>query len=234
MRRSARSQIVESREVLRHGAPRQRDAERHRHHQLEQRVAADLREPCHWHAAVRTRDAAGPLRPTAVRLIVIGLRRRDRDLRLQLQEVLLPDAADVHQLLDLLERAVLLPVLDDARGGLGADARQPFEIGRRRGVQIDDGGGGGLGGGAGGALGLGGRAPAARRADTRERRSTTRYGTSNPPCESDDPAPAGQRPSGEVKAPHGSMDRARVASLRGKAGSAGHRSAACLELPARM
>src|SRR5215470_7176694 len=55
--------------------------------------------------------------------------RRYRNLRLELQEVLLADATDVHQLFDLLERAVLLPVLHDARSGLGADARQPFEIG---------------------------------------------------------------------------------------------------------
>ena len=44
---------------------------------------------------------------------MIGLGRRDRDLALQLEKVLLADAADVHELLDFLERAVLLPVLDD-------------------------------------------------------------------------------------------------------------------------
>src|SRR5215471_15354868 len=70
--------------------------------------------------------------------VPLGLRRADGDLRLQLEKVLLADAAHIHQLLDLLERAVLLPVLDDARRRLGADARQPLEIGCRRGVEVDD------------------------------------------------------------------------------------------------
>src|SRR5712671_6070526 len=59
-----------------------------------------------------------------------GLGAGGRDLRLQLQEVFLPDAADVHQLLDLLERPVLLAVLDDTGGRFGADARQRFELAR--------------------------------------------------------------------------------------------------------
>ena len=84
-------------------------------------------------------QAPGPLALTAA-AIVIGFRRGDGELRLQLEEVLLPDAADVHQLLDLLERTVLLPVLDDAGGGFRADAGQPFEIGGRGGVEIDDSG----------------------------------------------------------------------------------------------
>src|SRR5450830_303021 len=68
---------------------------------------------------------------------VVGLRRRDDDLGLQLEEVLLADTADVHQLLDFLERAVLLAVLDDARGGLRADAGQRLELGRRCAVDVD-------------------------------------------------------------------------------------------------
>src|SRR4051812_42010613 len=97
--------------------------------------------------AARTRDAAGPSPLRAGGLVVIGLGRRHADLRLQLDEVLLADPADVHQFLDFLERAVLLAVLDDPGGRLRADAGEPLEIGRRRGVQIDDGGGwgGGLG-----------------------------------------------------------------------------------------
>ena len=55
---------------------------------------------------------------------------RDGDERLQLQEALLADALDVHQLFDLLEAAVLLPVLDDALRRLGADAGQRFELRR--------------------------------------------------------------------------------------------------------
>src|SRR5215470_494509 len=78
--------------------------------------------------------------------VPLGLRRADGDLRLQLEKVLLADAAHIHQLLDLLERAVLLPVLDDARGRLGADARQPLEISCRRGVEVDDSSCGRLGG----------------------------------------------------------------------------------------
>src|SRR5947207_13054926 len=69
--------------------------------------------------------------------IVIGLRSADGELRLQLQEVLLPDAADVHQLLDLLEWSVLLPVFENARSGLGADAGKPFEVGGGCRVDVD-------------------------------------------------------------------------------------------------
>src|SRR5687767_11446094 len=42
-----------------------------------------------------------------------GAGRGDRDERLELEETRFPDAADVHQLLDLLEAAILLPVLQD-------------------------------------------------------------------------------------------------------------------------
>src|SRR5205807_10502018 len=38
-------------------------------------------------------------------MVVVGLRRRDRQVRLQLEEVLLSHAAYIHQLLDLLERS---------------------------------------------------------------------------------------------------------------------------------
>src|SRR5215831_6211898 len=67
--------------------------------------------------------------------------RRHRDLGLELEKILFADATYVHQLFDLLERAVLLPVLHDARGSLGADARQRLEIGGRCGVDVDDAGG---------------------------------------------------------------------------------------------
>ena len=60
----------------------------------------------------------------------LRFRGRNRDLRLELEEVLLTDAADVHQFLDLLERPILLSVFDNPSGGFGADARQPFELGR--------------------------------------------------------------------------------------------------------
>src|SRR5262245_14125338 len=63
----------------------------------------------------------------------------DRELRLELQEAFLADPLDVHQLFDLLERSFLLAVIDDAGGGLGADARKDFEFSDRRGVQVDDG-----------------------------------------------------------------------------------------------
>src|SRR5439155_24543479 len=73
-----------------------------------------------------------------VRPIVLRLRRADGDLRLELEEILLADAADVHQLLDFLERTVLLAVLDDPRSGLRADAGERIELRRGRGVDIDD------------------------------------------------------------------------------------------------
>src|SRR5947199_291829 len=77
-------------------------------------------------------------------MVVVGLRRRDRQVRLQLEEVLLSHAAYIHQLLDLLERSVLLPVLDDAFGGLGADAGKRLQLGDRCGVDVDGSGDGGL------------------------------------------------------------------------------------------
>src|SRR4026208_1388408 len=74
--------------------------------------------------------------PTAL-AIVVGLCRADRELRLQLEKVLLAQAADVPQLLALLEGSVLLPVLDDAGGGFGADAGQRFEVRGGGGVDVD-------------------------------------------------------------------------------------------------
>ena len=63
----------------------------------------------------------------------VALRRRvlnlgNGDLGLQLEEVLLANSSDVHQLLDLLERTILLPVRDDERCGLRTDARQCLEF----------------------------------------------------------------------------------------------------------
>src|SRR5262249_15038821 len=72
-----------------------------------------------------------------IALLVGRLLRANGELRLQLQEVLLTEAADVHQLLDLLEGAVLLAVLDDPGGGLRADARERLEVGGTGGVDID-------------------------------------------------------------------------------------------------
>src|SRR5262245_37275061 len=80
----------------------------------------------------------GPTASALRRLIVIGLGIADADLILQLEEVLLAHSTNVHQLFDLLERSVLLPVLDDERGGFGANARQTIELGDRRGVDIHD------------------------------------------------------------------------------------------------
>src|SRR5262245_65997869 len=75
----------------------------------------------------------------------VGPVRRHCELGLELQEVLLPDAGHVHQVFNFLEGAVLLPVLDDPCRHLRADARKGLELGRRRGVEIDD-ADGGLGG----------------------------------------------------------------------------------------
>src|SRR5262252_5809097 len=85
-----------------------------------------------------------------VRPIVIGLRRTDGELRLQLQKVLLADTADVHQVLDLLERTVFLAVLDDEGGGAGADAGQRVELGGGCSVDVDHRARGGLDRDAGG------------------------------------------------------------------------------------
>ena len=52
----------------------------------------------------------------------------DDDERLQLQEALLADAPHVHQVLDLLEAAALLAVLEDPFGRGLADAGQRLEL----------------------------------------------------------------------------------------------------------
>src|SRR5688572_11685737 len=77
--------------------------------------------------------------PGLLPTLLVGGRRRggDGDERLEFQEALLADALDVHQLLDLLEAAVLLAVLEDSLGRGGADAGQRFELRLRGGVQVD-------------------------------------------------------------------------------------------------
>jgi hypothetical protein len=55
----------------------------------------------------------------------------------QLQKALLADALHVHQLFDLLERAILGAVVHDSRGHLCADAGQLLQLGYRRRVQVD-------------------------------------------------------------------------------------------------
>src|SRR5688572_10387632 len=65
------------------------------------------------------------------------LRCGHRDERLQRQEALLPDTAYVHQVLDLLERATLLAILEDPFGGCLSDAGQRLELRDRCGIQVD-------------------------------------------------------------------------------------------------
>src|SRR5262245_1459111 len=64
---------------------------------------------------------------------------RDRDLRTYLQECLLPDALDVHQLFDLLEWPLGFPILHDTGRHLRADAGQHLELHGRCGIEIDHG-----------------------------------------------------------------------------------------------
>src|SRR5687768_14184339 len=73
---------------------------------------------------------AGPRTRGSPLLVARALRlvRRDGDVRLQLQERLLADPLDVHQLLDLLEAAALLAVLGDPLRRGGADAGQRLEL----------------------------------------------------------------------------------------------------------
>src|SRR5436190_21997736 len=66
-----------------------------------------------------------------------GLCRGDHDQRLELEKALLADPFDVHQVLDLLEAAVLLAVLDDSCRGGGPDARQRLQLQRGRRVEIE-------------------------------------------------------------------------------------------------
>src|SRR5262245_4837856 len=76
-----------------------------------------------------------PRDPT--RLLLTRLGRRDGDEWFHLEEALLPHAADVHQVLDLLEAAVLLPVVDDALRHLRPDTGNGGELLGGCGVQVD-------------------------------------------------------------------------------------------------
>jgi hypothetical protein len=58
------------------------------------------------------------------------------DERLQLQEALLPDAFDVHQILNFLKAAALLPVLENPLRGGRPDAGKRLQLRLRGGVQI--------------------------------------------------------------------------------------------------
>src|SRR5438874_89652 len=69
----------------------------------------------------------------------------DHDERLQLQEALLPDALDVHQVLDFFEAAVLLAIVENPLRGTRADAGQALELRLRGRVQVHGRGRGGRG-----------------------------------------------------------------------------------------
>ena len=62
----------------------------------------------------------------------------DGNERLQLEEALLTDAANVHELLAFLEATILLPMLDDPLRRLGTDAWQRLELRNRRSIQVDE------------------------------------------------------------------------------------------------
>ena len=66
-------------------------------------------------------------------------RRLPGDGQVGLEELkgLLADPLDQHQVLDLLERAVLLAVVDDAVGDAGTDARQEGELRGVGAVDVD-------------------------------------------------------------------------------------------------
>jgi hypothetical protein len=57
--------------------------------------------------------------------------------RLDLEEALLADALDVHQLLNLLEPAALLAVFDDQLRGPRPDPRQRFELRHGGSIEVD-------------------------------------------------------------------------------------------------
>src|SRR4051812_19685631 len=63
---------------------------------------------------------------------------RHGELRFELQEALLADTTDVHQLLDLLEWSILLPVFNDEGGGASADAGQRVQFLDGGGVDVHD------------------------------------------------------------------------------------------------
>src|SRR6185436_6675701 len=68
---------------------------------------------------------------------MVSLVSPDGDHRFQLQETLLPNPLDVHQLLDLLEGTVFLPVFDDALSGAGTDSGKGLKLSDRCRVEID-------------------------------------------------------------------------------------------------
>src|SRR4029079_15335371 len=90
-------------------------------------------------SAVNPAAAYRPSRMAALLRAVRGLGWcSNGELRFQLEKVLLTEAAHVHELLNFLERAVLLPIFDDARRHLGPDAGQRLEVGCRCGIDVHD------------------------------------------------------------------------------------------------
>src|ERR1044072_854690 len=77
-------------------------------------------------AARTISKSAAPLQSRTGRLVLIGLRWNSNE-RLQLEEALLANAFDVHQLLDPFEAAALRPIFDNQLRGLLADAGQRIE-----------------------------------------------------------------------------------------------------------
>ena len=107
--------------------------------------ARDRLRRCRYGLAFVAATATSPLalrsKPNPASTSAPAARRRcaDGELALQLFVALGADALDVLQLLDRLERAVRLPVIDD-RLRLGrSDAWQGNELVLRRGVEVDGG-----------------------------------------------------------------------------------------------
>src|SRR5262245_33840141 len=75
----------------------------------------------------------GPGRGASLPRRLLRLRGND-DQRLELEEAFLADALDVHEVLDLLEAAVLLAIVENALRCRPPDAREFFELVERRGV----------------------------------------------------------------------------------------------------
>ena len=94
---------------------------------IDQRTTTRARDDDVDEARRRGRSVTGRL---------VGL-RRNNDQRLELQEALLADALDVHQVFDPLEAAALGAILDDSLGGLAPDAGQRFQLIDRGGVEVD-------------------------------------------------------------------------------------------------
>src|SRR5262245_30707440 len=72
-----------------------------------------------------------------LRACTVSLISSNGDERLQLEKALFTDPFHVHQLFDLLERAVFLSVVDDPLGGAGADAGQGLQLCDGCGVEVD-------------------------------------------------------------------------------------------------